>query len=685
MKIRTLSSIATLALVSSLLLATAFGQERPAKRNKDFNPEATAATTSFDSFTTGVLVKVKSAAIGKDGTITAQFTLTDSNGAGLDNTGVLTAGTVSMSFVAAYIPNGQTQYTAYTTTVDKATVNSNPSQTQAGTDTGGTYALVDAASGTYNYTFGTKAPATYDATATHSIGVQASRNLSAYGYPTAYTSDNVYNFVPNGSAVKVIRDVVSQAACNGCHNPLSEHGGARTEIAYCVLCHTPQSTNPDSLNTVDLKVFIHKIHMGSSLPSVIAGAPFYVEHRGARVDFSTVVFPQDIRNCTKCHAAGPTQANSWATQPSSAACGSCHDNVNFATGVNHAGGPQFDDTQCSTCHQSNMYTEFDASVPGAHTVPNNSTALPGIVLKVLKVNGATPGNAPTVQFQVTDKSGNPVDITKLTTFSMVLGGNNVDYGTGAAGIRISEKPVSQTGATLSGGTSGIYTYTMFNKIPAGAIGSYTISLEAANTVTLLAGTTAQQTATDMALPYEFYFSVDSSPVVARRVVVSLANCSNCHQNLGIVHGGSRGNTQECVMCHNPTLTDGTSKDTVSYASQIHSIHRGSNLTNPYILGTTNFQSILFPGDLRDCNTCHVGASYQVDNVGAVASIATPGEFTATTPPITAACQGCHDDKSTASHALANTTALGESCATCHGIGAQFAVDTVHARVLPNSN
>jgi len=683
MKTHTIFSTATLALVSSLFLATVSGQERPAKRNRDFNPEATAAATSFNSFTTGVRVKVKSATIAKDGTIVAQFTLTDSNGAGLDNTGVLTAGTVSLSFVAAYIPSGKTQYTAYTTTVDKATVNTNPSQTQAGTDTGGSYALVDAASGTYNYTFGTKAPTTFDPTVTHSIGVQASRSLTAYGYPTAFTSDDVYSFVPNGSAVKVVRDIVTEAACNGCHNPLSEHGGARTEIAYCVLCHTPQSTNPDSLNTVDMKVFIHKIHMGSSLPSVIAGTPFWVEHRGAREDWSTVVFPQDIRNCTKCHAAGPTQSNSWATQPSAAACGSCHDNVNFATGVNHAGGPQFDDTQCSTCHGSTMYTEFDASVPGAHTVPSNSTALPGIVLKILKVTGATPGAAPTVQFQVTNKAGAAVDITKLTTMRVVISGNNVDYGIQMP--RVAETPTTQTGATLSGGTSGIYTYTMFNKIPATATGSYTISLEAANTVTLLAGTTAQQTATDEAIPYEFYFSVDTTPVYARRVVVSIANCSNCHQNLGFVHGGSRGNTQECSICHNPTLTDGTSKDPVSMASQIHSIHRGSDLANPYVLGTTNYQSILFPGDLRDCNTCHVGASYQVDNVGAVANVATPGLFLASTGPIAAACQGCHDDKATASHALANTTALGESCVTCHGINGQFAVDTVHARVLPNSN
>jgi OmcA/MtrC family decaheme c-type cytochrome len=268
-----------------------------------------------------------------------------------------------------------------------------------------------------------------------------------------------------------------------------------------------------------------------------------------------------------------------------------------------------------------------------------------------------------------------VDITKLTTIRMVLGGNNVDYGV-APGLRVSETPTKATG-----GANGIYMYTMTNAIPATATGSYTISLEAANTVTLLAGTTQQMTATDAALPVETYFSVDKSPVAPRRVVVSLANCSNCHQNLGIVHGGSRGNTQECVICHNPTLTDGTSKQSVSFATQIHSIHRGSNLTNPYILGTTNFQSLLFPGDLRDCNTCHVGASYQVDNVGAVAAVASPGGFTPTTPPIAAACLGCHDDKATASHALSNTTALGESCLACHGIGAQFAVDTVHARVL----
>jgi OmcA/MtrC family decaheme c-type cytochrome len=661
-------------LIATLLLGAAYGQDWPVKRNRDFRPDA---ASSFNAFiTTGVIVKIKSAAIAKDGTITTQFTITDSNGNGLDYTGALTPGASALAFVAAYIPSGQTQYTAYTTTTDKATTNSNPSQIQAGTDSGGTYALVDAASGTYNYTFGTKAPVTFDATATHTIGMQAERDLSAYSYPTMFTANTTFNFVPNGSPVTVVRNVINEASCNGCHDPLNAHGqpGPRTMMAFCVLCHTPQSTNPDTLNTVDMKVFIHKIHMGSSLPSVVAGGKYQIVHRGTVENYSTVVFPQDARNCTACHAAGPTQAANYKTNPSRAACGSCHDNVNFATGANHANLVQVDDTQCSNCHTSSMHTEFDASIPGAHVVPNNSASLPGIVLKIQKVTNATAGLSPTVTFQVTDKSGNPVDITKLTTIKMELSGANVDYDTTAMGMRASETPT-----TATGGANGVYMYTMTNKVPVGATGSYTVSMEAANTVTLLAGTTEQTTATDMAVPVEFYFAVDNSPVVARRVVVATTTCSACHQNLGMVHGGSRGNTQECAICHDPALTDGTSKQSVDFPVEIHSIHRGSNLTNPYILGTTNYQSVLFPGDLRNCNTCHVGASYEVNNVGAVAAVASPGGFTATTPPISAACQGCHDDKATASHALANTTSLGESCEACHGMNMQFAVDAVHAR------
>jgi OmcA/MtrC family decaheme c-type cytochrome len=152
-------------------------------------------------------------------------------------------------------------------------------------------------------------------------------------------------------------------------------------------------------------------------------------------------------------------------------------------------------------------------------------------------------------------------------------------------------------------------------------------------------------------------------------------------DLIFVHGGPRGNTQECVICHNPTLVDGTSGQSVNLAWQIHSIHRGENLANPYVLGTTNYQSVRFPGDLRDCTACHLTGTYLVENVGAKALVTSTGGFTKTTPPISAACQGCHDDIATASHALANTTVLGESCAACHSAGEEFSVDRVHQRIF----
>jgi len=44
-----------------------------------------------------------------------------------------------------------------------------------------------------------------------------------------------------------------------------------------------------------------------------------------------------------------------------------------------------------------------------------------------------------------------------------------------------------------------------------------------------------------------------------------------------------------------------------------------------------------------------------------------------------ACIGCHVTAPVSSHALANTTPIGESCVICHGSGATFAVDKVHAQ------
>jgi OmcA/MtrC family decaheme c-type cytochrome len=672
---------AVLAVAPAVFLhsAVAFQPQKRAAANQkpvDFTAKLNGTTDSLGK--TGVTPKIVSAAIAKDGTITVRATIVDSNGIALDRLGVSTPGPVSMSFIAAYIPAGQTQYVSYTTSVSKPTLNLNmPSQTQAANDSGGTFTNNNI--GDYTYTFKTKAPTNFDPTVTTSIGVSAQRNLAAYGTFDEWseTGNDVFNFVPNGSPVTVIRSLATTADCNQCHDPMIGHGGSRIKVELCIMCHTPQTINADTGLTMDMKVMIHKIHMGSSLPSVIAGTPYQIWHRGAWSTFSSVVFPQDVRNCTTCHGSDAPQASNYKTNPTAEACTSCHDNVNLATGVNHPGGPQIDNKQCAGCHPSVQYTELDASIPGAHMIPTNSKTLPGIVPTINSVTNATPGNAPTVNFTVKNKAGNPIDITKLTSFRMVMSGANVDYGTGTTGMaRVSESP-----AATATGANGVYTYTMTNKLPATAAGSFTISIEASNTVTLMAGTSLQTTAADTASPTEFYFSVDKSKTVARRQVVALANCSNCHTDLKFIHGGTRSNPQECVICHNPTLVDGTSGMSVNFAWQIHSIHRGSDLANPYVLGTANYQSVQFPGDLRNCTECHLPGTYLVENVGAKALVTSTGDFTKTTPPISAACQGCHDDVATASHTLANTTVLGESCNACHAAGMEFSVDRVHQRIF----
>jgi OmcA/MtrC family decaheme c-type cytochrome len=182
------------------------------------------------------------------------------------------------------------------------------------------------------------------------------------------------------------------------------------------MCHNPQSADPDTDNTVDMAVFIHKIHMGKQLPSVKAGGHYQIiGYRNAVADYSTVGFPADPRRCTTCHEhnTGAAQATAYL-KPNRAACGSCHDNVNFATGENHVNLPQINDNQCAGCHIPQGELEFDASIIGAHTIPEFSSALPGTVFDIVDVQNGQAGKNPTVTFTVKDKAGNPInDISKM--------------------------------------------------------------------------------------------------------------------------------------------------------------------------------------------------------------------------------------------------------------------------------
>jgi OmcA/MtrC family decaheme c-type cytochrome len=663
--------------------------------------------TTVDFIRPGLTITVQSAAIASNSTISTTFTITDPAGLPLDIAGVTTPGPVALSFLAAYIPKGQEQYTSYITHAVTGTVI--PTTNQPTSDSGGTTTQVGP--GQYTYTYKSLATG-FDPTVTSTVGIYGSRNLTTFNFPTEYAS-TTFNFVPNGSPVVTTRDVIRDASCNRCHDQLSAHGGSRRGIAICVMCHQPQNVDPNTGNLLDLKVMAHKIHMGSSLPSVIAGTPYQIiGYMNSVNDFSAVVDPAMAQRCTICHdqTTGAKQATAYLTEPTRVTCGSCHDNVNFATGANHPAGPQPNDNQCSTCHIPQGASDFDASIVGAHVVPVDSSLLSGLKATIVSVANGTAGSQPTVTFTLTNTKGSGVLISALGSLSLTMAGPTTDYGYTIFGPDTTSTPgyVTESATSASCSAAGTCTYTFTHAVPAGSTGTYAIGLEARRTETVLAGAPNQQSIEYGASNPVSYFSVDGSTVAPRRLVVALSNCNQCHVELSL-HGTLRNNTLYCVMCHNPSNTDATTRASATVAAQkllppqgidfnrlVHRIHFGPNAAadgakNPYVVvgfgGSINdFSTTLFPplnpngstGDTQNCSLCHVNTSEQNLPLG-LNPMVDPQGWINPVQAVAGACGGCHTSKSESSHFLANTTSLGESCTVCHSSGAIEAVDQVHAQ------
>jgi OmcA/MtrC family decaheme c-type cytochrome len=698
-KIRSQCSNGTWRII--LLLAAAITMVGASK--SPYGPHDKAAyanQATIDFLRPGLVITINAASIAADGTISTTYTLTDPAGLPLDAAGVYTPGPITVSYIAAVLPANQDQYTAYTTRVQTGAAGT---YTNASTDTGGV--VTSLGNGQYTYVFGTKAPKGFDATATHTVAVYGRRNMAAFNIPNnAYST--VMTFLPAGGKVTHVRDVLKTASCNTCHDQLSAHGGTRRQVEVCILCHQPQSTDYNTGNPVDFKVMVHKIHMGSQLPSVIAGKPYKI----SSTDFSTVVYPADPRRCETCHNQnnGATQAANYMGKPTRATCGSCHDDVNFATGANHPGGFQLNDNQCANCHVPKGETDFDASVKGAHVMPEESTLLSGFQFAITKVANTSAGQKPVVTFTMKDNSGAPLDKSKVASISFVMAGPTTDYGYTSFGSDVTTPGyVSETATTAATcGSDGTCLYNFTHAVPSNAKGTYAIAFQASRAETVLAGTNKQQTISEFPMNQVTYFSVDGSAVAARRKVVDIANCNKCHVSLEL-HGGGRRNTEFCIMCHNPSNTDVARRpgaidpaqrllpnQGVNFNLLVHRIHTGDNLPAlgaSYTVigfgGTTNdFTDVRYPamsptgspGDTRNCSICHSNASEQALPTGKN-NVVDPQGYINPDPPITAACTGCHADKATASHALGNINSLGEACTVCHKAGSEFSVASQHAQ------
>ena len=681
----------------------------PAQR---FTPQQMEAYLSDDTIAyirPGLKIKVNSVTAGADKKVVVDYNLTDDLDQPLDRLGKVTPGPVSVSFILAYYDPAVRQYTAVTTRSVTTPANSphpGVTATQAGTDTGGT--TVDLETGHAKYTFKTTLAANDDAAKTHTVGIYATRNLTnPFITGKNYFANVEYDFRPDGQSVTAKWDKINQAtSCNNCHDPLSAHGGARQDVKLCALCHQPQTTDPDTGNTVDFKVMIHKIHMGEHLPSVAKGGKYdIIGFNQTDLDFSTVAFPQDIRNCQNCHegtvaASKPTQSDAWYANPSAAACGSCHDDVNFTTGANHAGGAQ-PDSACAKCHTADSGADWDASIKAAHTVPEKAKQLKGLTATIVSVTDLAPGKKPTVVFSIKNGDGTAVDGNKLGSLSPKFAGPTASYG----------KPYfseAAAGKSTFDAATGNTTYTFTNAVPADASGTWTVTADITRTITLVRNDGKQGVST-WATPIGSTTTLREAAInpvksvaitgtmTPRRQSVAISQCNVCHDRLAL-HGGQRLTTLECVICHNPVENDGARRpinagqpESVSFQRLIHRIHTGEELTQDFTVygfgGTPlNFNEVRFPGDRRNCAKCHVNtAAYVPPLQTGIASVNTPRDYFSPQGPATAACLGCHDNKDAAAHAYLNSatfpgsTTPSEACATCHGSGKDWAVDRVHAR------
>ena len=504
---------------------------------------------------------------------------------------------------------------------------------------------------------------TYNRAMTHLIAIQYTGNV-----------DNAYmEFVPNSlptPGAGATRDVVVNSTCNDCHIKLGFHGGDRIHIKYCVTCHNPGSADANSGETVDLGVMIHKIHQGESLPAVEAGGEYAIwGHGDSKNDYSTVVFPQDTRNCTRCHTGGSDSSN-WMNYPTAAYCGSCHTAPN----------------------NSDTFTPVE--IQEAHAITAQEEA-DNIQLNILDVSvSAIVSGARdiTIDFSITNpnNSNAAYDITDTATvdlsgLSFLIGWDTDDF-TNRDGGSTPAQPlrVGITDATDTGGY--IYSLTVGGAIPAEVTGSGMVALQGRARMDLDNDGSVDDNVPPTSVTMSF--AITDTVAQDRRSIVDINKCNECHGYLSL-HGGNRNNDiQVCVICHNADATDisqrpldpastadGKVEESIDFKYMVHAIHAGQSGTglhgyreNGIVVyghgGSEHVYShVRMPAgadNLKNCAGCHRSGTFELPISGNALPVTVRTGNDLTDPdddnnitPITAACSSCHDSISAKSHMAEN--------------------------------
>jgi OmcA/MtrC family decaheme c-type cytochrome len=427
--------------------------------------------------------------------------------------------------------------------------------------------------------------------------------------------------------------VADEASCNECHNQLIAHGG-RVETEYCVMCHNPGSIDVEFGSPIDFKVMVHKIHKGRALESEYRIAGF----GGTVHEWSDVGYPQDLRNCSKCHdSADPEtpQGDYWNLRPTQQACLSCHEDVDF----NQHQGYDFiaddgteDNSACRACHGG---ASSDSSVVNVHWNQLEEHSK-NYRFNILNLDYDGDSRSVSITYSMTDPaSGQPYDLTEGLTacLAAVEAGASPGDCRDLEGAPFSRFSLYLASLTLPSANPGIDDYSNRDASVYAWMGtpnddgSYTATLqvpaEALGTARLLSSGQAQERKVVDVVAYRNAlaagveitagnaaangvewdwdqrvrvpvinavqdFSVDGSALNARRVVVADAKCNDCHSLLGSAsgsntkanafHRGERSSVVACAVCHTPNQASSTEmSDEIVDGGVVEPVIPGTNI------------------------------------------------------------------------------------------------------------
>jgi OmcA/MtrC family decaheme c-type cytochrome len=518
--------------------------------------------------------------------------------------------------------------------------------------------LVYNADGYYTYTFKTNIqdPAqtngvVFEPARTHRVAIQLSYKNAA---GQAVLVNPYIDFTVDAAGKSVLvtdpartRKMTDVSSCNSCHEKLGLHGGGRVDTQYCVLCHNPGTVDANSGNNLNLSTMVHKIHAGKRLNS--AGEDYTIwGYQNSKHSYAEVGFPQDLRNCSKCHSAANAstpQGDNWKSKPSKEACLSCHvsavgspwETLHKIVSVQYGGAgtpaSALPNQECVRCHGAGSVVSAEnvhfnqVEVNAAkykmniESVAFNDTADHkgrSVTVKYF-LSDPTKGDAaynlvsadcvstPTLSCANTSKFGNlrfylayqnmVGQYAAVTEYSAYNNGGSTANAYAYKGTNdgknhyaLSIPLPDDTATAVATGTARVVSIGQVKEAKLAATSGVNPRPEVSPGVQ--ANILVQHTSSELAL---------SGALQARRTIVSNDKCNACHSNLGAAsgsntlanafHSGGRDTVEACILCHDANrvsstvMTNGMAlNESYQFKRMIHGIHGNSKRTYPFTIG-----------------------------------------------------------------------------------------------------